>query len=134
MSGKFSLDLSRLVQKANGQVETAVRKVMLDAFKACISKSPVDTGRFRGAWVANLGAIGTAPADRLDKREVGDRTGKTIDAMSHEISAMRLNGDVTMYLTNSLPYSLALEYGSSQQAPAGMVRTTLAEITARYGA
>jgi hypothetical protein len=31
-----------------------------------------------------------------------------------------------IYLTNSLPYARRLEYGWSKQAPAGMVRITVA--------
>ena len=37
----------------------------------------------------------------------------------------------TIYITNTVPYILALEYGSSPQArvPEGMVRVTIAEFT-----
>ena len=33
----------------------------------------------------------------------------------------------TAYLVNNLPYAVPLEYGHSSQAPAGMVRVTIAE-------
>jgi hypothetical protein len=33
----------------------------------------------------------------------------------------------SIYLTNNLPYIKKLEYGSSQQAPRGMARVTIAD-------
>lgn len=129
MSGKFSLDLSRLVQKANGQVETAVRKVMLEAFRGVVMKSPVDTGRFKSNWIVGYGTPDRTVTDDTDKGG-----SETVGKIAAGIQGMRIVDGVSIYCTNSLSYSLALEYGSSQQAPAGMVRTTLAEITARYGA
>lgn len=133
MADTFSLDLSRLIAKANGNVELVTRKVMLDMFKSCISKSPVRTGRFRGAWVVGIGAPAVAPADRVDRRKVGARSGKVIDAMAKEVNTMRIYDDVAVFLTNAMPYAQKLEYGYSKQSPAGMVRTTLTEVVSKYG-
>jgi hypothetical protein len=33
----------------------------------------------------------------------------------------------TFYMTNNVPYALALEYGWSKQAPQGIVRTILSQ-------
>ncbi|VEB42983.1 Uncharacterised protein [Chromobacterium violaceum] len=40
---------------------------------------------------------------------------------------------VNAWLVNPMPYAVKLEYGWSKQAPAGMVRLTLAEISSHYG-
>lgn len=125
--GQFSLDLSRLVEKAKGRTELVVKKVMLEAFERVVMKSPVDTGRFRANWVASIGEYSRVVSESTDQD--GSKTTGDINAA---VSAMQLRGQ-TIYLTNSLPYATRLEYGYSKQAPIGMVRTTLAEITAHYG-
>lgn len=127
MSGDFSLDLSRLIKKAKGNTEIAVRKVMLETFSRVVMKSPVDTGRFRANWQSGIGKYSTETSEETDKNGA-----ITIGKISTIIDGVKLDGR-HVYLVNSLPYATQLEYGSSKQAPAGMVRTTLAEITARYG-
>lgn len=127
MARNFSVDLARLIQKAQGKAGVAVRKVMLETFSRVVMKSPVDTGRFRANWEAGIGSY------RADVHENRDRSGAvTISKIESAISGVRLDGR-PVFLTNSLPYSTRLEYGYSGQAPSGMVRTTLAEISAHYG-
>lgn len=121
--GSFTLDIQRFVDKAKGNLDLVVRKVSLDLFKRVIMKSPVDTGRFKGNWQV---AIGSIPAGVL---EVNDKDGTaTISRVTAE--AMNLRAGETIYLVNNLDYARALEYGHSKQAPAGMVRLSVAE----YGA
>lgn len=123
----FSVDLSRLVKKAKGQQEAAVRKVAIETFSRVVMKSPVDTGRFRGNWVAAIGAYSGVTTTDVDPSGRG-----TVGKIAAAVAGMPING-ASIFLTNSLPYSIRLEYGYSRQAPAGMVRTTLAEISTHYG-
>lgn len=123
----FALDLSVLVEKAKGETETVIKRVMLETFQRVILKSPVDTGRFRANWQTGFGSYSQTVTDGTDASGTG-----TIRATVASVSEMKIDG-TTIYLTNSLPYAVRLEYGYSQQAPVGMVRTTLAEITSQYG-
>lgn len=130
----FALDLSRLVEKAKGQTELVVRKVMLETFQRVVMKSPVDTGRFRANWVIGYNAPNTTTSTATDKSGGG-----TIGKIASEVQTARVDDSMAIFCTNSLPYSVILEYGrdngqpGSKQAPNGMVRVTLAEITSRYG-
>lgn len=126
--GQFSLDLSRLVEKAKGQTQLVVRKVMLELFTRTVLKTPVDTGLARNSWFTGNGTIpaggqGGAKASGAD----------SINRISAEIGSLKIEGQ-TIYLINNLPYIQKLEYGSSKQAPQGMVRLSIQEIIGKYGA
>lgn len=121
--GSFQLDIQRFVDKAHGNLDLVVRKVALDLFKRVIMKSPVLTGRFKGNWQV---AIGSIPAGTL---EINDKAGTATIARA-TAATLNLRAGEVIYLVNNLDYARALEYGHSKQAPAGMVRLSVAE----YGA
>jgi hypothetical protein len=113
----FQDEVTAWVAKTNAKMELAVRKIALDVFSEVILMSPVDTGRFRGNWQV---AIGDVPAGTL---EIEDKDG-TATISKVQAATMGLEVGQTIYLINNLPYAQALEFGSSQQAPGGMVRLT----------
>ena len=119
----FSLDLSRFAQKAEVEIKTVVQKISMEAFKRIILKSPVDTGRFRANWGVTIGQPRTGVTNATDKSG-----SSTQAAMVAGVTGW--NGDKSIFMVNNLPYSIALEYGHSKQAPGGMVRTTMAEMGA----
>ena len=97
------------------------RKSLNEAFLSTILKTPVDTGAARNSWYTNLGATNNGEGARGD-----DRGGSgSIKQMQAEVSKAELGGRVLLY--NNLPYIERLEDGYSDQAPAGMVKTTLAD-------
>ena len=127
-SQTFALDLKKACDKAKGQTELVARKVMLDLFSRVIMKSPVDTGRFRANWNVAYGSPDTSTTEAKDKSGSA-----SVGKMQKQVISAPMGGSV--FLTNSLPYSMRLEYDSwSKQAPAGMVRLSLVEITNQYGA
>jgi hypothetical protein len=120
MAGTFEIDLRNFAAKVGARVEVVVRKVAIDLFSRIILRSPVDTGRFRANWQI---AIGSIPSGTL---ELKDKTGQaTISKVTAK--ALHLKAGDTITLVNNLPYAGVLEYGHSQQAPAGMVRISIAE-------
>lgn len=124
----FALDLSRLCEKAKGEVELAMRKIMLELFQNVILKSPVDTGRFRANWQVGYSSPNLSITDQTDI------SGSTaIGRMTQQVVSASLDGK-SIFLTNSLPYAHRLENGWSKQAPSGMVRLSMVEITNQYGA
>lgn len=118
--GRFTVDLTRMVDRTKSKIDTVVQKATFDIFKAVILKSPVDTGRFRANFIASANSYGTTTIEAFDKSGTA-----TIGAMSG-IALGTKAGGIT-YLVNNLPYARFLEFGGSAQAPHGMIRTTVLE-------
>lgn len=134
----FAADLAKYVDKAKLRAETVVRKTAFELQASVVALSPVaeqNGGRFRANWMVGTGGI--------DKKTVSvtDKTGELSLARVENVLGTWLPG-TTIYLTNSLPYALTLEYGLygnppgsangpktsggySKQAVGGMVRLTV---------
>lgn len=120
-SETFGLDIARFVEKAKAAPEQVVRKIGLDLASRVVLRSPVDTGRFRANWNVAFGRVDTLTTPSTDKTG-----GKTLERVRVQLNGWTHGQDI--YLTNSLPYAIPLEYGwSKKQAPQGMVRITVAE-------
>jgi hypothetical protein len=81
-------------------------------------------GRLRANWTVSIGVPDTTTTDAIDQSGEG-----TINAGRAVIDT----ADTTqaIYMTNSLPYAVSIEYGhSGVQAPAGMVRVSVADFQA----
>ncbi len=76
-------------------------------------------GRFRGNWQFSIDPPAGGELDRIDRS--GD---ETIAQLEAQVAALTIGQ--TAYIVNNLIYAIPLEYGHSSQAPAGMVRVTLA--------
>lgn len=114
----FALDVSKFVEKAKKNPEKVMRQVSIKLFSAIIKASPVDTGRFRMNWMASGGTPASGVTDATDKSgniATGNATSFVLKAADWR----------EFTLTNNLPYAQRLEYGWSQQAPAGVVRTNV---------
>lgn len=116
----FGLDIAKFVEKAKAAPEQVVRKVGLDLTASVVRKSPVDTGRFRANWNIAFGHIDVLTTTGTDKSGGG-----TVERARVLLNGWQVDQDI--YLTNSLPYAIPLEYGHSDQAPNGMVRLTVTE-------
>lgn len=90
-------------------------------FTSVIKKTPIKTGRARGNWSASIGEY-----SHSFNFEMSDKTGATTTSKAVSVANQSEAGNVT-YLVNNLPYIRPLEYGSSKQAPQGMVRLTVEE-------
>lgn len=115
----FAIDISRFVKKANGNIDVVVRKITFEVFSRVIRKTPVDTGRARGNWIASadrpvLVALDGAKSEKQALSDAGS-------------VALKQPAGGVVFLANNLPYIQRLENGWSDQAPAGMVGTTLSE-------
>lgn len=120
----FSVDLTRWVEKAKGNVDKVLRETVVLASQQIVQRSPVDTGRFRANWQFSVGAPDMTTSERVDPSG-----SLTIARILGQVAGIKAGP--TVYLTNSLPYAYRLEYeGWSDQAPNGMVRVTLAGLQA----
>jgi hypothetical protein len=127
MSAKtFTLELDKWFKdEVEGKIVQITRMIGLEVLKRVILKTPVDTGRARGNWFVAIGAPSAAVNGKPDKTGQG-----ALNAGSAVITG--LTEAQAIYLTNNLPYIGRLEAGSSQQAPAGMVAITIAELDAFF--
>ncbi|WP_417659997.1 hypothetical protein [Pseudidiomarina sp.] len=147
----FALDLSKFIEKAQGNTEMVIRKTGTDMLAKLIDRSPVGNpdvwlsmnpvtdistgktstqgkapdgyvgGRFRGNWQV---AFDSAPGGEVDRV---DPDGKSTLAIGKVVLSAYKSGVGSIWLANNVPYSYSLEMGHSSQAPQGMAGITAAE-------
>lgn len=128
----FRAPLGRFAALLNLNIETVVRQIAVDALRRVVLRTPVDTGRARSSWDLTVDTYSTrvAPETGLPPGEHGGQ-GVSFDPMAHNAAGIAaINGRQKVYVVSNVEYIEALENGHSKQAPAGMVRVTLAEIEA----
>lgn len=120
---RFGADLKKFSRLVQVDYEKVVRRIALDILARIVRRTPVDTGRARASWNIQAGEpdmavapVGARPADRLSDTAL--------------LQARAMGRGRGIWITNALPYIVALEHGHSKQAPLGMVRITLAEVEA----
>lgn len=125
------MDVSKWVRKAKGNTSAVVRKIVFDLGARVIMRTPVDTGRARANWMFSLGTPNRSTTDSVDTKTATNASGVgssvAKDNLSHALSNYDPFKNPIIYFTNSVPYIGRLEYGSSKQAPEGMIRLTVAE-------
>lgn len=120
----FTLDLTRFAKKSKADIKLVIQKITMEAFKRVILRTPVDTGRARANWsVSESGPNITYEITSEDKSGQ-----KTISTATKTVNGWNCIGSI--FMLNNLGYIVPLEYGSSKQAPGGMVRLTVAEMQA----
>ncbi|WP_421560828.1 MULTISPECIES: HK97 gp10 family phage protein [unclassified Pseudomonas] len=117
--GSFAESLAAFAEQTKEAIDDVFREVVIEIGTSVIRLSPVDTGRFKGNWQFTVGAPSSQSIDIFDK--AGHETIATLVA---EVS--KLEAGQVAYIVNNLVYGVPLEYGHSDQAPAGMVQITLA--------
>ena len=120
MSNSWEGNIHKFSRKLEISVNLVIKKLAIQLFELIVLKTPVDTGRARASWNlsnANID-IGVAPPGDYSLEDALNKVSeKSVVGMAR-----------TIWITNSLPYILALEHGHSQQAPTGMVALSVEEI------
>ena len=132
----FNDDIKRFNDKVEKAATMIFRGTALSLFSKVILRTPVGNtsiwktkyppkgyvgGRLRGNWQAR---INSAPSGEIDKPDKNG--GDTINKAKNETFKAKLGNSI--YLVNNLPYAGVIEDGlHSKQAPAGMVKVTIAE-------
>jgi hypothetical protein len=134
MTDTFALQLKAFAEKAKDHANVVVRNVSIDLLTATVMRTPVGNpslwqspapkgyvgGRLRANWNVSLGAPDDSTTTATDAGGSG-----TISRGSSVINEYKAQD---IYITNSLPYAIPVEYGhSAKQSPAGMVRVSVAE-------
>lgn len=117
----FADTIDKWVEETETKLDQVLRTVVIMVGRSLVTLSPVDTGLFRGNW--QLTYTGTdSPITRLD--ETGSATLADLTAKANRFTAGQI-----AYIQNHIFYGYDLEYGSSAQAPRGMVRVTAVRFT-----
>lgn len=126
---QFSRRISLLGRRVAENSDDLTRKVALAADQAVVSGTPVDKGRARSNWIAQLN---NAPSDIIEAYtpgEGGSTGAQNTQAAQAQAEAVIRNyryGD-EIHLTNNLPYIQRLNDGYSPQAPANFVESAVME-------
>ena len=128
-------DIQNLTKNTMNNLNQIMRLAALNLFRQVVQKTPVDTGRARGNWQVSVGKAVQGEVSQI----------KSDADLLEEVAQVITSGNVKkgFFLTNNLPYIQKLEYGGypnpaktgekliagfSKQAPAGMVRISMAQI------
>lgn len=138
---KWSAGLIRHMD-ARGAKQT-LRVLAFEFLNRVIAKTPVDLGRARGGWASYLiangkGVLRTATKGQKRQRDVEGKFLKgrfEKDDFAEGVSEGSFEEKFTgseqfILLINAVKYIVLLEFGSSDQAPAGMMRITFREMRA----
>ena len=130
---RFKRELKAAEAKIIKASEKAIRAVAVEMFGEIISRTPVGNpaiwqsnnipkgytgGRLRGNWQATLNKPASGDLNRIDK--AGSYALNDVYRTSTQFKL-----DDSIFLTNNLPYAVAIEDGHSTQRPSGMVKTTI---------
>ncbi len=117
----FRSQVAAYADLTNRTINETHRLVAIKLFSAVVLSTPVDTGLAIGNWQTMHGEV---PSGILARRGA--------QGSLEEIKAnVRALTDAPVFMANSVPYILHLEYGTasygfSPKAPAGMVRVNVA--------
>lgn len=103
----------------------ALRKTALNFTDRVVKKTPVDTGRARAGWLAY------ADSEGHDVEVVGEVQAIAQGRQASDFNAQLFGEKQFIEIVNAVRYILHLEFGSSDQAPAGMVRVAMRELAAQ---
>lgn len=118
--GRFAKKLADLSDEMSEKVERIHRAVALVIINDLIFNTPVDTGRARSNWQANMRKPKNnvieahAPGKKLGINETAN-TGKAISLANQEIGKHTRGEDI--WITNNVKYIGFLNDGNSLQSP-----------------
>lgn len=105
--------------RLEGVVKERTFEIAKQLFDGIVARTPVRTGSARASWTASIGSPSWIVRRNSDPLS-------PLGPPSFPLTAVPAFEKV--YISNATPYIMPLEYGWSKQAPAGMVRVTLASL------
>jgi hypothetical protein len=105
-----------------------MRQLTLAVTAVVVRGTPVDTGRAKANWQAQLGAPAEGVVQGYSPGSAGSTAGQAEAlalARANEV-ATQYKGGVDVNITNNLPYIGRLNDGYSEQAPANFVQNAVA--------
>jgi hypothetical protein len=132
----FTLAIDRFIDSdIPEEVEKLQRVIATAALQKLVLKTPVDTGRARGAWMVTVDSRTSEAPGEVEGVKAGSRGRKGRSAASGSSAISAGVGVIagapafsSIVIQNNVEYIEALEEGGSKQAPAGMLAITIAEL------
>jgi hypothetical protein len=124
---RFAIRMKKLGGNVGQNGPKLLRKVALSVDATVVSATPVDTGRARSNWVAEINSPATGTREPYSPGKEGSTGGPNAQAAIEQARAVisTYKSGQAVHLTNNLPYIGALNDGHSAQAPAGFVQTAV---------
>lgn len=116
-----------IMTRLTERTEQVCVELAINAHAELVEATPVDTGWARANWIPSLGSpavVVVGAADAVDKAPQ--------EAGLAAVLAFKLT-DKAIFVSNHVPYISRLDAGSSDQAPAGFVRTAMAKAVVAQG-
>ncbi|SDT52742.1 HK97 gp10 family phage protein [Pseudomonas prosekii] len=117
MAQGWSVPPSLFMDEVEEVIKERIRAIATALHGEIVSRSPVDTGRFRRNNVISIGAPVFTITEEVDK-DGAETKADGVAALS------ALKPYTVVYIQNNLPYGERLENGHSGQAPAGIYGIT----------
>ena len=125
---QFEAELKKALKQSMELAEAVVAKVAFDGTQKIIQETPKDTGRAQANWQVQINKVNDYAINIPDLPKKGDPgrynsevVNMAIEQCDKAMSQFKLNDVIN--ILNNVEYILELEYGSSQQAPKGWVRS-----------
>ena len=120
----FEKSIADWIDMADKGFEIVVANTVIKTANAIVDLSPVDTGRFKANW--QITANSPAQQSVIDYDELGAETKRALARQARAVA--RSKETSVIYITNRLDYAAWLEYGASNQAPAGVLGVVQARL------
>lgn len=111
--------INKWVEETQARIDNVLQTIIIRIGTQLITLSPIDTGHFKGNWQLSFDG-NTYEIDRKD-------TTGSVTLQSLSLKANSFTAGQVAYIQNHVEYGYDLEYGSSRQAPSGVVRITTSE-------
>lgn len=128
-SSKFLAQISDFANKTLTILQGGSAAAIEEFATRLIARSPVGpeesghSGRFKGNWLLSEDVID----ESYDPENLDPEGNATLSTMLEVLATIDFSGDFSVWISNHAPYAVKLEFGSSTQAPSGMVRITALE-------
>lgn len=99
--------MSRFIKTMEKDLSNAIKGISNQVLNSLVKKTPVDSGHMKNSW-------------NLTENKINTSVGGSVRE--------KISGKKDVYITNSVPYALAIEHGHSKQAPKGIVKLTVNEL------
>ncbi len=116
--------IRRFQEKVTVETGLVMKHVAFNLWNRITEKNPVATGRSRAAWNLAINHVDASVPVPVKK-------GTTLPKPTLPACGEIRPGD-KIFVSNNLPYIVALENGHSQQAPQGMVQQSINEVVTYY--
>lgn len=118
---KFAKRMRGIATTFERNVDSLMVSTALTIHSTIVLGTPYDTGRARGSWFVEIDKPAEGMLSKDDKSEFGFVPSKT----KAEAKLRQYKNQVSIHITNNLPYIVPLNEGHSKQAPIGFVEMAI---------